>query len=285
MFFFLSRIFPLFMLICSQFFDGCTPLESTHNSEDHLKVYFIDVGQGDACLLETPTHHFYLYDVGNHEALLVPFLKKLGVDTLEAVFISHPDLDHYGALESLLHKIPIKGVYLPLENRNDSTWLSLKSAVIKNSRLQRALYAGDTLILKGAVHVRALWPFSVADFEGNNLSLVLRVEYATHTVMLTGDIENEAEMGILDSKTLLASDILKVAHHGSRTSNGLPFLSSVNPSWAVISCDSTVYGHPHAEALADLKWVMSDSTHILRTDKIGSVGFEISPTGVRRFNL
>jgi competence protein ComEC len=119
----------------------------------------------------------------------------------------------------------------------------------------------------------------------NNLSTVLRVEYLSRRIHLTGDIETEAEQGILSAGADPSADILKVSHHGSRTSSGLPFLSAVHPGWAVVSCDSAVYGHPHPEAMADLEFIIGDGSRILRTDRVGTIGFELDPYGIRRMEI
>lgn len=285
MFFSLPRTFSLFALLLGSQLCGCNSLETNPTPSAGLKVYFVNVGQGDACVMETPSHHFFLYDVGNQDTTLLDFLKKVGADSIDAVFISHPDLDHFGALESLFKKIPIQKIYLPAENRKDGAYQSLKVALKNFPGLRPSLFAGDTLFLGGQARLRVLWPYSLADFSGNNLSLVLRIEYAGKSILLTGDVEDEGEMGIVESGTNLRADILKVAHHGSRTSNGLPFLEKVQPKWASISCDSEVYGHPHVEAVADLKYVMGDSVNILRTDRVGTIAFELDKSGVRRFLL
>jgi competence protein ComEC len=257
-------------------------LEGKDPSEPPFLVQFLDVGQGDACLLKTPAGHFYLYDTGNQDAKLLSSLHHAGVDTLSAVFISHQDFDHYGSFLPLLHEFPIKKVYLPAGTSQNRAWQNVLATLDVYSGQRETLLAGDTLILDDNVHVRALWPYSPVGLESNNRSLVIRVEYAGHAILLTGDVEDEGERGILASSSHLASDILKVAHHGSRTSNGLPFISAVDPRWAVISCDSSVYGHPHAEALADLNYIIGDSSRILRTDKVGTVVFALDPIGVRR---
>lgn len=294
MFFSLSRIFPLFGCICTLFLLGCSPFTEPGSglgsgfgsdfgkSSGSFRVYFLDVGQGDACLLRTPANHFFLYDIGNEERYLLSFLRHVKADTLDGVFISHPELDHFGAFQALYREIPIKKVYLPVGTSSDPTWQDVLRTLDAFKGGKGTLFAGDTLIWDGAVHVRALWPYSRASFTGNNLSVVLRVEYASHAVLLTGDVENQGETGMLAAGSHLGSDILKVAHHGSRTSNGLPFLSAVAPKWAVISCDSTVYGHPHPEAVADLKFILGDSTRILRTDRVGTIAFDIDANGIRR---
>ncbi len=284
MFIFPSWIFPLFCLICTMFMGGCQQLAGGNSQRQAFQVFFLDVGQGDACLMRTRANHFFLVDTGKDPEVLSDFLRKLKVDTLSAVFISHPDMDHYGALSATIKEFPIKKVYLPAGTSSNPTWLQLLGDLDAFTGPKVTLLAGDTLIWDGEVHIRALWPYSRAAYQGNNLSSVLRVEYASHSILLTGDVEDEGEMGMLAAGGYLDSDILKVAHHGSRTSNGLPFLSAASPLWAVISCDSMVYGHPHPEAIADMVLIMGDSTHILRTDRLGTLAFALDNLGVTRLS-
>ncbi len=283
MFFPISRIVPLFTVLCTCFLPSCVPLGGPGSADPALRVFFLDVGQGDACLMRTPGNRWFLYDIGNDEGYLIPFLKGVRVDTLEAVFISHPDLDHFGAFPALLREIPIKKVYLPAGTSTNPAWLEVLAVLDAYRGKKETLFAGDTLIFDEGVRGRILWPFPHTDLLDNNLATVLRVEYRSHRILLTGDIEDPAEQGILASGVSPSADILKVAHHGSRTSSGLPFLAAVSPHWAVISCDSTVYGHPHPEAVADLALMLGDSTRILRTDRLGTIGFEIDGFGIRRF--
>ncbi|MDB5050651.1 MAG: beta-lactamase domain protein [Fibrobacteres bacterium] len=273
------------MSLCTCFLLSCDPLEGPGKGPPALLVYFLDVGQGDACLLRTPGNRWFLYDVGNKEEYLIPFLKSARVDTLSAVFISHPDLDHYGAFPALLREIPIKKVFLPSGSNPNPDWAEVLGDLDVFAGEKDTLFAGDTLLWEDGIRVRVLWPFPHSGLQDNNISTVLRVEYLSRRILLTGDIEEEAERGVLAAGVSPAADILKVAHHGSRTSNGLPFLSAVSPRWAVISCDSAVYGHPHAEAVADLNLVMGDSARILRTDRSGTVAFEVDGLGIRRIPM
>jgi competence protein ComEC len=248
-----------------------------------LRVYFVDVGQGDACALRTPEGKWYLDDVGNDERALIAFLKHVRADTLQAIVISHTDLDHFGALPALLHAFPVRKVYLPEGTRPDSAWQGAMRELDVSRAEKGNLFEGDSL-LWGEARVRILWPAPRSAFSGNDLSTVLRIELGKNRLLLTGDIEDAAEQVILSDHPDLAADILKVAHHGSRTSSSLGFVQAVHPRWAVISCDSSVYGHPHAEALADLRWVMGDSARILRTDREGTLAFELDEWGVRRID-
>jgi competence protein ComEC len=278
----IPRIVPLFACLCTCFFISCGPIDGPGKASAAFRVWFLDVGQGDACLMRTPGNRWFLYDIGNKEGYLIPFLKDVRVDTLQAVFISHPDLDHFGAFPALLREFPIKKVYLPDGTSPNPAWLEVLADLDVYQGEKDTLFAGDTLIFDEGVRVRALWPFPRSGLSGNAVSTVLRVDYRSRKLLLTGDIEDEAEKGILASGERPNGDILKVAHHGSRTSSGLPFLAAVAPRWAVISCDSAVYGHPHAEAIADLSLILGDSARILRTDRVGTVGFEMDEWGVRR---
>lgn len=282
MFIRIPRIVPLFMVSCTCFLISCTLPENAGTGAPPFTVYFLNVGQGDACLMRTPGNRWFLFDAGNREDYLIPFLKSVRADTLSAVFISHPDLDHFGAFPALAKEIPIKKVYLPSATGTSPAWLDLLGDLDGFRGEKVTLFAGDTLLWEGGVRARVLWPFSHSGLQDNNLSTVLRVEYLTRRILLTGDIEEEAERGILAAGADPGADILKVAHHGSRTSSGLPFLAAVAPRWAVISCDSNIYGHPHPEAVADLNLMIGDSSRVLRTDREGTIGFELDEWGIRR---
>lgn len=283
MFFPIPKILPLLPAVCTALLVSCVPLAGPEKSMHGLRVYFLDVGQGDACVLRTPENGWYLFDVGKEPRLLIGFLERAGADTLRAVILSHPDYDHFGSLKSLLAAFPVKKVYLPEGESPDPAWRETLRALDASPAAKETLYAGDSVPLD-AVRARALWPPPRALLEGNDLSTVMRVEYAGKRILLTGDIEAAAENALLAARTALSADILKVAHHGSRSSSGLGFLEAVRPKWAVISCDSSVYGHPHPEAISDLMWVMRDSARILRTDREGTLAFELDERGIRRID-
>lgn len=295
MFFGISRIVPFFGVSCTCFLLACALTDGPESRASPFEIHFLDVGQGDACLMRTPGNRWYLYDTGNKPEYLLPFLRGKQVDTLAAVFVSHTDLDHFGAFSALLREFPVKKAYLPPDSGILPQWRDLLAALDVSGTDSDTLFAGDTLIFEPGVHARALWPPPHTALQGNELSLVLRVEYRSRRVLLTGDIETEAERRLLHGGAMgpdglsvavpgLSTDILKVAHHGSRTSSGLPFLSAAGARWAVISCDSAVYGHPHPETLAGLDLVLGDDSRILRTDRDGTVGFALDGNGIRRID-
>jgi competence protein ComEC len=243
----------------------------------------VDVGQGDAVLLLSPSGKAYLYDLGNRERELAAALAGSGVDTLEAVLVSHPDLDHFGAYGAL-RDVAVKRWYLPEVVRPDPAWESFVGALDASGADPGTLSAGDTLLWADGTEIEALWPPRHFPGSDNDRSLVLRVTYAGSRVLLTGDAEGEAESGLLRSGRSLSAHLLKVGHHGSRTSSGLPFLAAVSARWAVISCDSAVYGHPHGETLAGLSRLIGPE-RVLRTDREGTIAFELDAAGARRWKV
>ena len=280
---FSPRILLIFPAISTWFLLACGLPAGPGDPSPPFRAYFVDVGQGDACLLRTPGGRYHLYDLGNRDERLLPFLRRMGVDTLESVFISHPDWDHFGSFAAVFPAIPVKRIHLPPGASTLPAWGEMLTALDVSRVPSDTLYAGDTLLWEGPVRIRVLWPPKHRTLEGNKMSLVLRVEHATHALLLTGDAEAEAEAEIL-TRDDPAGDILKVGHHGSRTSSTLPFLAAVDPAYAVISCDSAVYGHPHAETLAGLRLIMGGDEGTLRTDIEGTIAFEIDAYGVRRID-
>jgi competence protein ComEC len=279
----IPRIVPLFPCACTAILLSCVPAPDPDPAPSGLRAYFVDVGQGDACVLRTPHNRWYLDDVGNDAHALLAFLRMKAVDTVQAILLSHPDLDHFGALPALLRAFPVKRVHLPSGSSALPAWKEALADLDASGIALDTLFEGDTLLWDGA-GIQVLWPPPLSTLAGNDLSTVIRAEFAGKRILLTGDIEENAEQAIRSSHADLAADILKAAHHGSRTSSGMAFVAAVDPRWAIISCDSTAYGHPHAEALADLEWAMGGRERILRTDREGTIAFELGEWGVRRID-
>ncbi len=211
------------------------------------KVSFIDVGQGDSILIRNGTKAV-LVDTGGvtsfdmAEEVLIPYLRRERVYSLEGLIITHSDYDHYGAATSLL------------ENFKVSAYLDSHS---------------DFPFYLGSMRIDSLNAGGFSDTNDN--SLVLRFNLGGDTYLLAGDIESSAETKLVSSGSDLSADILKVAHHGSSTSTSAKFLSAVDPDIAVISCgENNSYGHPDETVLARLE---SNGVTIRRTDLEGTVSF------------
>lgn len=189
-------------------------------------VTFIDVGQGDSALVET-RHDNYLFDVGNHPSEIIKQLKYQGVDTISAVFISHPHLDHYGALSEVSNYIEIDSVYELVNNQ-----------IISNS-----------LGIEQPYHDQV---FDIIPYYGSNdndRELVVKITLNGHSILFSGDVEAESEAYLATNYCQeINSDILKVPHHGSRTSSSAEFVDCVSPEIAVISSGrNNMYKLPNQE--------------------------------------
>jgi competence protein ComEC len=225
-------------------------------------VTFFDVGQGDAIALRSGTHAI-LVDGGRGERIL-PFLADRGIRRLDAVILSHAHPDHCEGVARVLASYDVGAIWIsPRRFRGDCA-----GAVLAAARAPIHLVRdGDTLTL-GALRVQA----HVADSRfrrspENNASIVLRVTADSRTFLLTGDIEREAELWLSDRD--LRADVLKVAHHGSRSSTSSRFLEQIAPRVAVISCGrQNLFGHPHASVLDALG---ERNIRTWRTDLHGSI--------------
>ena len=254
----------------------------------HLRVTFFDVGQGDAALVEFPAGRMLVdagpllenYDAG--ERVLVPFLRTHGIRQLEAIVITHPHADHLGGLLSLLHEVEVKKIYVcgvaansPLEQRCEKIADSLRVAI-------RTLRAGERLLEYAPAQIWALHPLrQETSFENiNDASIVIKVVFGQQAFLFSGDAEFESESHMLQFAPILDSEVLKVGHHGSRTSSLTPFLHAVNPRWAVVSVGRwNNFGHPNPEILARYD---SLGIQLARTDQNGAVVFETDGKTLQR---
>ncbi|MDZ7266559.1 MAG: DNA internalization-related competence protein ComEC/Rec2 [candidate division KSB1 bacterium] len=246
-----------------------------------LRITFFDVGQGDAILLEFPQRREMLIDAGPAnefttaaENALLPYLRRRGIRRLEAVLITHPHADHLGGLPSLLRACAIESVYF-CGREADSDLEQACERLLDSLRItQRLLRAGDRLSGFPGAQLTVLHTGALLDAVPslNDASIVLKVLFGEVSLLFPGDAEGWSESRLLQHAPALASDLLKVGHHGSRTSSTPAFLAAVSPRWAVISAGRrNTFGHPDSLILA-----RCDSLGIawLRTDQSGAIVFE-----------
>lgn len=231
-----------------------------------LRIYFIDVGQGDAALIETPNYKHYLIDTGGipHflgedtvcDNILIPFLESVGVHKLSGVFISHPHGDHIAALPGLLKKFNVLKVYDPAKGRPDPEYDEALEVIDEKNIEYEIIKEGDVIELDKDVNVEVLAPPRKFEFEGtNDNSSVLKITYSSISVLFTGDVEEEAETWLAGRwGRKLSSTVLKAPHHGSRTSSIPLFLQYVKPKYTIISAGRyNLFGHPNPEVYSRLK--------------------------------
>lgn len=240
---------------------------------ERLEVAFIDVGQGDATLL-IDGRRALLVDGGGWRRgdpaarQLIPALVKLGIPRLSAVALSHGDLDHCGGVDALGFYFPLGELWASEETAETACGKSVEQ---RSSRF-RKLAAGDRLVF-GRWQLEVLWPSADRDprAAGNEGSLVLKATAGGASLLLTGDIEKTTEGRLVYAKrTALRAEVLKVAHHGSRTSSTSAFLAAARARWAVVSAGAgNSFGHPAPEVLERLS--REGHCRILRTDRQGLV--------------
>jgi len=240
-------------------------------SLNDLIVYYIDVGQGDSILIQTPDNHFVLIDTGSrsYASKVINFLNQLSVSTLSAFVATHPHEDHIGGCEEIFDAFTILSVYHPGYYINTQTYLRFLNAAQNEGcpiYTDDDVDPGDYIDISNSATCQILHINKYAS-NANDASIVLRVDYSQVSFLFTGDINGD--MGDFVESYLVDSwdvdiDILKVAHHGSCHSSTDYFLDEATPDIAVISCgEGNVYGHPHAETLARL--IVHDAD-IYRTD-------------------
>lgn len=247
----------------------------------------LDVGQGDALFVESPTGTQVLIDGGPARKILGSLSRVMSPfdRSIDAIIITNPDADHISGFSDILKKYQV-GMVLEPGTINDSAVYKNLEDKIENHKIPKILAkSGMKLDLGGGTCIDILFPDrDVSTFSSNDGSLVARLSYGETSVMLTGDSTIKTEKIILEnfSKDFLKSTILKVGHHGSRTSSSDAFVKAVDPVFALISAGKdNKYGHPHQEVLGVLAGV---GAKILRTDLLGNIVMKCDRMAICKIN-
>ncbi len=237
-----------------------------------LSVTVLDVGQGDAILIESPDGHHVLIDGGSDGRLLaealgeeLPFWER----SLDLIVLTHPQEDHIAGLVEALERYDVRQVLATARRSESATYEAWRAQIRRQGIDLVEARPGQSIDLGDGAVLRVLAPGTdaLSASNANDSSLVLRLDYGNASFLLTGDIEASGEEALLRSDAALAATVLKVPHHGSRTSSTPAFLRAVRPAVTVISAgESNPYGHPSPTVLERL-----DGTLILRTDEHGTV--------------
>lgn len=252
--------------------------QSTEAATKTMKVYFINVGQGDATYIKMPGGEDVLIDGGRQGQgdEVVAFLKSKKVDDIEIMIATHPDADHIGGLDEVLKAYKVETIYAPKVSHTTEAYKNFLKAVKNEKRTIKTAKAGVKLAVKG---VTAKFVGPVKDYgksDLNNWSAVLHITYNKNKFLFTGDAEKASEADMVKAKQTLQADVIKVGHHGAKTSSNTDFLKVVKPKYAVISVGKNSYGHPTKDVLNRFKGVKAS---VYRTDKNGNVS--ISSTGTK----
>lgn len=246
--------------------------------EGELKIHFIDVGQGDATLIQAGEEAI-LIDAGEtgSEKTVIPYLKSQGVQRLDLVIGTHMHSDHVGGMASVLEEFPVgELVFSKLPDDLTPTtrmYERLLDTVAEKGLTITDAQPGNQFIMEDGASLTILGPLG-SDYDDLNLtSVVCRLDYGEISFLFTGDAEKKNENELLEEypAQLLAADVLKLGHHGSNTSNTAKWLDAVGPAYAValVGADND-YGHPHQEVTERLE---DREIKLLRSDRDGTVVF------------
>lgn len=248
---------PLITAVCMIGILACVSIVLSRKDEDGLlHVIFLDVGQGDATLIESPTGTQVLIDGGRGKMVLRPLSRTLGFfdREIDIVIATHPDADHIGGLVDVLKRYRVHTIVMT-ENESDSPVYSAFKRAVQNEGAQVVFVrTGEVFDLgrgaSGSTTLTILFPdHDPRGLESNTSSIISRLTYGESEYLFMGDSPQSIEEYLVGiSSTTLTSDVLKVGHHGSRTSSAESFVTTVHPAYAIISAGKdNSYGHPHKE--------------------------------------
>ena len=282
------RLFPALLLVIS-----CTAMVFTgtvKKDPGKLEVTFINVGQGDAILVQTPKGRTMLIDAGGSlsyssfvfdpgSRVVVPALAKRGIRKLDLLVNSHPHEDHLGGIPAVLDYVKVERYAAPPVDHPTPLVLKVQQQ-LKNKKIRASTLTAGAIKLDPSVEISVLWPerplLSGTSSDANNNSLVLYLRYGKITFLFTGDLEQEA-LSLLASLNQegkypggIQATVLKVPHHGSAGGICQEFAAAVKPQFAVISTGKNPFGHPDKRTI--LFW-QEQGAQVLRTDKAGDITF------------
>ena len=267
-----SKILKSFLalILLISFIPFSAPVEAASN----LKVHYMNVGQGDSTLIQTPNGKNYLIDGGKkgQGKVVTAYLKKQGVKKLDAVIATHPDADHIGGLITVIKSFKVSAVYAPKVSHTSQTYKEFLTAV-KGKKLSIKTAKQGVKIATGTSAVTLTFLAPVKTYNKtdlNNWSAVLLLKHNQKKFLFMGDAETKAENDMISKKLLSKVDVLKVGHHGAKNTTSTNFLKKVSPKYAVISVGKNGYGHPTSEVLNRLK---ARKITVYRTDKSKNIIF------------
>ena len=243
---------------------------------NNLKVSFLDVGQGDAIHIVTPDNFEMLIDGGQTSSVLSELAKGRSFfdKEIDVMISTHPDSDHVAGLVDVLERFKVDMIIATEAESDAAAAVAFNNAAASEGARRVVAQAGQTVQLGASTTVYLLSPLgNTRDWETNTASVVVVVKYGETEFMLTGDAPETIEKYLVNQHgTTLQSEVLKLGHHGSKTSSSEEFLKMVNPDYAIVSAGKdNRYGHPHQEVV---ERVLREDIKLINTAERGTIIFE-----------
>lgn len=248
-----------------------TAVQKNTIAASDFKIHFIDVGQADCIFIQLADGKTILIDGGNKDdaAVIDNYLQSLKVEKIDYLIATHPHEDHIGSLPFIIKNYDIGAVYMPKVTANTKIFEDLLNAIKAKGLKINTAAAGVKLIDSQDTKLSLLAPNGTQYDEANEYSAVAKLVYKNTSFLFTGDAEAVSEKEMLKAGYDVKADLLKVGHHGGRTSTNIDFLRRVAPKYAVISVGKdNDYGHPHKETLDRLQQF---GIQVFRTDELGTI--------------
>lgn len=252
---------------------SCTVENNVNNAvtDDILKIHYIDVGQADCIVIQLPHNKTAIIDGGNKGDFEVidKYLQSLGIKTIDYLIATHPHEDHIGSLPLLIKSYSVGAVYMPKVTANTKVFEDMLLEIKAKGLRINIAEAGVKLIDMDDIKLSIIAPNNIKYDELNEYSAVVKLIYKSTSFLFTGDAEAISEKEMLNNSYDIKADVLKVGHHGGRSSTTKDFLRKVAPKYAIISVGKdNDYGHPHRETIERLK---ASGADIYSTDEQGTI--------------
>ncbi|ASN06886.1 ComEC/Rec2 family competence protein [Virgibacillus necropolis] len=269
--------FKWYLVVLLMFIHVIQPGDAIHaEQQSNMEVHFIDVGQGDSILLETPENKTILIDGGTPESGddIVEYLKKQQVTKIDLLIVTHPDIDHIGGLTKVMKSTKVKKVLDSGKLYTTKTYRKYISEIAKQNIPVEIAEKNQLIKLDPSIKIKVLNTYE--PFRSNNeSSIALKVTYKKMDFLFMGDIKKEQEKELIQTEDLQA-EILKVAHHGSKTSTSIGFLEEVRPEVAILTYSKkNDYGHPVGRVIQNLYQV---NAFIFSTAVFGNISITTNGT-------
>ena len=251
--------------------------KSTTPASGTLSVHYLDVGQGDSIFIELPNKKCMLIDAGEnmYGKSITEYITNLGYSKIDYLVATHPHADHIGSMAYVVKHNDIGEIYMPKVATTTKTYEKLLTAISDKGLKVKSAKAGMNIVDDGDFSIDILAPVTIEEDDLNNCSIILKMNYKGDSFLFLGDAEKK-ELETVSAD--MSAEVLKVGHHGSRTSTTKALLEEVNPKYAVISLGKdNSYGHPHKSTL---KLLDEFGVETYRTDQDGTIVISTEGSGV-----